>query len=304
MIVINDATVRDKLPSPGRAVELMRDALRALATGEADTVPKNGVSAGEGRTRTNCMPAAWPERGLLGMKWVALSPANPAHGLPFVRGTMVLTDPDNGATLAILDVEELTALRTAAVTGASLGIDSTEHRRVLFLGTGVQARSHLRVFEALGYEEITVWGRSEDSLTSLSSWAAEHTPTIRVVTTLDKLAATREAEVIVSGLPMKVTGQTLGVADVRPDATLLPLDYSAVVGRELADNAYLVADDPTQFNALRPAAFPEGYPPAQGATGSLLDAPRPQGIVIAQNLGSGLGDVVLAHEVYSACRNG
>ena len=59
----------------------------------------------------------------------------------------------------------------------------------------------------------------------------------------------------------------------------------------------VVADDPEQFERLRPLKHGEDYPRATGATGDLLREGRPSGLVVAQNLGSGLGDVVLADAV-------
>ena len=61
-----------------------------------------------------------------------------------------------------------------------------------------------------------------------------------------------------------------------------------------------MADDPVQFEALRPVKLGEDYPSATGATGDLLRDGRPSGLVVAQNLGSGLGDVVLADAVVRA----
>lgn len=303
MIVIDSKATEAYLPSPARAVELMTDTLIALGRGEANTIPKVETRAeahpGEKRSYANAMPAAWPARDLFGIKWVTLSPRNADRGKPFVQGNVILSDPDEGDTLAIIDAAPLTALRTAAVTGASLAIDA-ERRDVTFLGTGVQARSHLQVLEGLEYPRMTVWGRSEDSLAQLREWAQHHTPNIELHTTTEWEKAVHEAGVIISGLAMRVPGRTLYPTDVVPDVTLLPLDYGTVMGVELAQQATVVADDPTQFEALRPKKICPEYPQASGATGALIEGERPAGIVLAQNLGSGLGDIVLAHEVYTS----
>ena len=302
MLIIDHDTVEAHLPSPAAAVESIKEALIAIADGSANTVPKIQVSAGEGRSYSNSMPAAWPDRNLFGTKWVTLTPTNPEKGLPFVQGSVLLSDPDDGSTLAILDAAPLTAFRTAAVTGASLAIDGGERRDVTFLGTGVQARSHARILEGLGYEEMTVWGRSSSSLDALMEWAAEHTPGISLKPTLDRDGAIRDAGVIITGLAMRVPGQEITSAQVRDDVTLLPLDYGTVVGKELAAASTLVADDPTQYEALRPAKIAEDYPKATGATGDLLNGDRPEGIVVAQNLGSGLGDIVIGNDVLASYR--
>ena len=54
------------------------------------------------------------------VKILSLSPKNPARGLPYIRGIMLLSDGDSGQTLALLDGGFLTALRTGAVGGVGM----------------------------------------------------------------------------------------------------------------------------------------------------------------------------------------
>jgi ornithine cyclodeaminase/alanine dehydrogenase-like protein (mu-crystallin family) len=242
------------------------------------------------------MPAAWPERGLLGMKWVTVTPSNRDHGKEMIGGLMVLSSPD-GSTRATMDAAELTAQRTAAVTGASLAL---EDRPITFLGTGVQARSHARVVEALGRGPLTVWGRRAEALEELTAWCAAHTPDLELRTTTDRARALDGAGAVISGLPLGVSGLALRPDEVAPDVTLLPIDYAAVAGTEIARTGTVVADDVEQFETIRPRKHGADYPRATGATGELLRAGRPGGLVVVQNLGSGLGDVVLADRVARA----
>lgn len=158
----------------------------------------------------------------------------------------------------------------------------------------MQARSHARVLEALGRGPLTVWGRREQALAELTAWCREHTPDLELRTTTDRAVALSGAGVVISVLAFGVPGAALAADEVAADATLLPLDYATVAGPGIARGATLVADDPAQFEALRPAKLGEDYPRATGATGELLRRGRPEGRVVVQNLGSGLGDLVLA----------
>ena len=295
MLHLSDDQVRDLLPEPARAVQLMRETLLALADGSPSVTPKSQVIH-EADGFANAMPAAWPERGLLGLKWVVLTPSNRAQGKETLDGLMVLSGAD-GATRATMDAAELTALRTAAVTGASLALDG---RPIAFLGTGVQARSHARVIEALGRGPLTVCGRRPEALEELTAWCAEHTPDLELRTTTDRSRALDGAGVVISGLPIGLTATALAPGEVSPDATMLPLDYASVAGAELSRTGTVVADDPVQFEALRPLKLGDDYPPASGSTGDRLRQGRPDGLVVAQNLGSGLGDVVLSDVVARA----
>lgn len=289
---LSDDQVRDLLPSPARAVELMRETLLALADGSASVTPKSQVIHEPGGF-ANAMPAAWPERGLLGMKWVVVTPSNRARGKEMIDGLLILSRAD-GATRATMDAAELTALRTAAGTGASLDLDD---RPITYFGTGVQARSHARVIEALGRGPLTVWGRRPEALAELKTWCAQHTPGLELRTTTDRAHALDGVGVVISGLPIGLTDFALAPGEVAADATLLPLDYASVTGAAISRTGTVVADDPVQFETLRPLKHGEDYPHASGATGDLLRNGRPEGLVIAQNLGSGLGDVVLADVV-------
>lgn len=295
MIHLRDDQVRDLLPSPTDAVALMRETLLALADGSASVTPKSQVVHEEGGF-ANAMPAAWPQRGLLGIKWVTITPSNRAHGKEMIDGLMVLSGAD-GSTRAVMDAAELTALRTAAVTGASLALDN---RPIAFLGTGVQARSHARVIEALGRGPLSVWGRRAEALDELVAWGREHTPDLEIRIATDRAETLAGAGVVISGLPIGLRGSELAPGEVADDVTLLPLDYASVAGAELARTGTVVADDPEQYEMLRPLKHGQDYPRATGATGDLLREGRPDGLVVAQNLGSGLGDVVLADAVVRA----
>ena len=61
------------------------------------------------------MPASDDRLGV-GVKLVALTPANPSRGLPLIHASYVLFDAETQAPEAILDGSALTALRTAAVS--------------------------------------------------------------------------------------------------------------------------------------------------------------------------------------------
>ncbi len=297
VIHLDDAQVSTLLPTPLEQVALMRETLLALADGSASVTPKSQVVHEPGGF-ANAMPAAWPSRGLLGIKWVTVTPSNREHGREMIGGLMVLSSAD-GSTRATMDAAEVTAHRTAAVTGASLALDD---RPITFLGTGVQARSHARVIAALDRGPLTVWGRRREALEELTAWCAEHTPSLELRTTTDRAEALASAGVVISGLPIGLSDQALRPGEVAADATLLPLDYASVAGCQISRTGTVVADDPAQFESLRPLKHGADYPRASGATGDLLRTGRPDGLVVAQNLGSGLGDVVLADAVARAAR--
>ena len=132
--------------SPERALDAVRSAFVAYASGEWTMPPKVYVSAypaGDFRA----MPALGGGHALL--KWVTSFPGNPAHGLPTVSGLVLLSDASNGELRATLDAGAVTALRTgaAAVLAAeTLGREGSS----AVIGAGVNGRATARTFLARG----------------------------------------------------------------------------------------------------------------------------------------------------------
>ena len=99
--------------SPVRALEAVRDAFVAYASGDWTMPPKVYVPAypaGDFRA----MPALGGGHALL--KWVTSFPGNPAQGLPTVSGLVLLSDASNGMLVAALDAGAVTAPVVVTVT--------------------------------------------------------------------------------------------------------------------------------------------------------------------------------------------
>jgi ornithine cyclodeaminase/alanine dehydrogenase-like protein (mu-crystallin family) len=294
---LSDADVEALLPPPAETVRLVHEALVALAKGEAEVPPKPTVHA-PGGAFANAMPAAYPPRKLLGCKWISIYPDNPSLGLPTASGLMVVNDGETGVPRAVMSAGGLTAARTAAVSGACIAALASPGAPVAFTGAGVQARSHLRVLAALGHHDVTVYARRPEARDELLAWAAEQVPQVDLQVTGDVRGAVEGRPVIVTALSIGLSGAELDPGWVAEDALVLPLDYASSVGPVLAGAATLAADHLPQFEAVRAAGtLGDDYPQASRWTGELLDAPRPEGRVVCQNLGNGLGDLVVAAAV-------
>lgn len=296
MRVLTDADVRAALPPWTRLVELAADALVALAEGRAEAPPKPAVHTSPGMF-ANAMPAAYPDRNLLGCKWISIVPDNPVRGLPTATGLMVVNDGTTGIPTCIMPAAELTAVRTAAVTGACLRA-LADDGPVTYLGTGVQSRSHLEMLGALGRTEVTVWGRRASAVRELAEWAADAVPGLRVLPASSREAAVRDASTVITGLSIGLTDTRLPVTWPGTEALLVPLDYASSVGPDLAEASLLAADDVRQFEAVR-SEGPKlaGYPRATHWTGHLLHGRRPPGRIVVANLGSGVSDLLVAAEI-------
>jgi alanine dehydrogenase len=140
--------------SPERAVEAVRDAFVAYASGEWSMPPKVYVPAypaGDFRA----MPALGGGHALL--KWVTSFPGNPAHGLPTVMGLVLLSDAATGELRAVLDAATVTALRTgAAAVLAAETLARANAGSAAVVGAGVNGLATARSFAARG-REVLLW---------------------------------------------------------------------------------------------------------------------------------------------------
>jgi ornithine cyclodeaminase/alanine dehydrogenase len=302
MRYLTDADVATLLPTPLVAVDLVHDGLVALASGRAEVPPKPAVQTLAG-TFANAMPAAFPARNLLGCKWISIFPSNPSNGLPTATGLMVVNDGSTGLPRCIMAVGALTATRTAAVSGACIRSLAGGSGHTAITGAGVQARSHLRILEALGTTDVVVYARRETAREELEAWAVEHTPGTVVRTVARPEDAVRGAAVVITALSIGLEGALLDEAWFADDALVLPLDYASSVGPELARSSLLAADHLEQFEAVRSKRKLGDYPRPQAWTGELLESPRPVGRIVCQNLGHGLSDLVVAAAVAQAAED-
>ena len=123
-------------------IDSVEAAFREKGAGNVEMPPKPGI-----HTRPDAfihsMPAYIKTTGAAGMKWIAGYPENPARGLPYISGLLVLNDPETGFPLAVMDAAWITAMRTAAATAvAAKYLCRPDVRSLAILGCGVQGRSN------------------------------------------------------------------------------------------------------------------------------------------------------------------
>src|SRR5262245_40007980 len=137
------------LPDVGARLDLAARALSALSRGDAEMPAKIGVHPRPGAL-LHAMPAWLKDGDLVGVKWVSAYPNNNERGVPATNALVVLNDADTGVATWIMDGSRITAVRTAAVSGVALRLLRPKRvDRILIIGAGIQARSHLEVIAAV-----------------------------------------------------------------------------------------------------------------------------------------------------------
>ena len=142
-LILTQPEIRALLPM-ATCMELVSEALTALARGAGQNPLRRGMLLADGRSLLGMMPGSLSEPPALGLKVVTVFPGN--HGTPYDshQGVVVLFDPDNGVPRAIFDASEITAIRTAAASGvATQALSNEDAGDLALIGSGVQARTHL-----------------------------------------------------------------------------------------------------------------------------------------------------------------
>jgi ornithine cyclodeaminase/alanine dehydrogenase-like protein (mu-crystallin family) len=174
VLVLNGEQVAQLLPMP-ECIKVMRDALAALARGEA-LVPLRTVMRVPGVTGfLGLMPGYISpregEEGALGLKAVSVFPGNAGRGIDTHQGAVLLFEADTGRLSALLDGAAITAIRTAAVSGVATDVlarpDASE---LAILGAGVQARTHIEAIAAVRpLRRVRIWSRNPEHAGALAS---------------------------------------------------------------------------------------------------------------------------------------
>lgn len=158
MLVLSRSDVERLLDLDG-----LRDAVAGamvdLSAGRVSMPPRIAAIVPERDALLAAMPAYLPSAGALATKLVSLFPRNTDR--PTHQAVIVVFDAENGSPLALMDGEAITAARTAA--GSALATDLLARKdayRLVVIGTGVQARAHLRaVSRVRKFGSICVAGR-------------------------------------------------------------------------------------------------------------------------------------------------
>jgi alanine dehydrogenase len=154
MLILSRRDVLDLLSLPD-CIDAVETAFRLHAEGRALGPGVLAVHAGAGSFHIKAagLVGGGPGggRSYFAAKTNANFPENPRrHGLPTIRGTVVLADAEQGAPLAVMDSGSITALRTGAATAvAARYLARRDARTATVVGSGVQGEIQLAAIAAV-----------------------------------------------------------------------------------------------------------------------------------------------------------
>jgi ornithine cyclodeaminase/alanine dehydrogenase len=162
-----DATLDTMGITPGMVADAIETALIAKAEGRLHTSPKSAILPGGGRYMMSTLAVG--DDGFIVVKQVSVCPENPGRGLPTINGAIMVLDAETGKLRAIVGANWITAIRTAALSAvAARRLADPNSETIAFVGTGVQAHSHLEAFAGMfPLKRVRAIGRGRANLEDL-----------------------------------------------------------------------------------------------------------------------------------------
>jgi alanine dehydrogenase len=201
LLYLSHQDVRACAVTPREAREAVLRAFRDHAAGRNRSLPKSALALGPGHA-FQAMTAASEAQAIATVKWVASAPSQPGSSVPSVSALICVSDYAAGAPLAILDGDEITLVRTAAMSAAAASLLAPPEARMIgFVGCGLQAHAHLAAFHDLfpGLSTALMLSRSRGSAERLSEAAAARGLATEIVDDADTLLA--RADLVISMVP-------------------------------------------------------------------------------------------------------
>ena len=151
-------------------IDLMAAVQSAISRGDLQ-LPLRTFLDIRGANTLGIMPGVLDAPAVSGAKLITLFPNNPAANRPAIQGIILLFDNRDGSPLAVVDAAPITALRTAAASGAATRILANDQARVLaVLGCGVQAQTHINAMKTVRpIDEIRIWGRDANKAKAVAT---------------------------------------------------------------------------------------------------------------------------------------
>lgn len=315
VLVIDRDEVAALLPMEA-CVDLMGDTLAALAAGAAVVPLRTAMWLPERTGLLGLMPGYLGTVGVMGIKVVSVMPGN--HGTEYDahQGAVLIFETERGRPLALVDASEITAIRTAAVSGLATRLLAREDAGDLaILGSGIQATTHLHAMQCVRrLRRVRVWSRTPEHARRFAERESARRG-IQVDALPSAQAAVAGADIICTTTSARepvLRGDWVG-----PGAHINAVGSSVATAREL-DAATLARSRlfvDRRESALHEAgdlllAATEGFVAEESIAGELggvltnriAGRRSPDEITVFESLGLGVEDLAAAYYVYERAR--
>lgn len=313
VLIINQTEVRQLLPM-GECMDVMAEALRTLARGDAILPLRPTMWLPDNASALGMMPSyLGADIKAIGLKVITVFPANDGTEYDSHQGAVMLFETEHGRLLAIMDASEITAIRTASVSGVATRLLARDDAHDLtIMGSGVQAKTHLAAMLQArpGIDRVRVWSRHTDNARRFAERAAQ-----RYGITVEPVATVQEA---VEGADLICTTtaapEPILMGDwIAPGAHVNAVGSSVPFARELDTEAVVKS---RLFVDRRESTVNEAgdflFPKQEGAVtddhilgeigeillGRIAGRQSPDDITLFKSLGLAIEDLAAANHIY------
>ena len=247
-----------------QVIASIEQVIQGAADGRVWAAPKAVITTDDNRYMMAAL-AAMDGPAHLVVKTVVLNPDNSNHGLPQINGFVTMLDSKTGLPAAILDGNWITAVRTAGLSAVAAKYMARPDAQVVgFIGTGVQARSHLALFaDMFPLHTVKFSGRGQANKDLLTAQA--HDLGLKVQD-CDANDIVETSDILVTSIT-----HTAGVAPFVNADTMPPGSFAAAV--DLAGiwhkESFAMLDQITVDDVTQEAAMPSKLCPPSAITGDL-----------------------------------
>lgn len=259
MLYLSDTDLTSLPITATAVVENIEQAIQKSANGTVWAAPKSVITPPDGRYLMSTL-AASEDPPLMAVKALVVNQQNPAQGLNAINASITLLNSQTGVTEAIMDGNWITAVRTAGASAVAAKYMALKNARSMaFIGCGVQAHSHLKLFSKLyPIEEIFVFSRGEMNRDNLCYTAQ----TMGITTHATKTAqqAIEHADIIISSIPLSFKDEPfLDAERLKPGAFVSSTDLALPwMPHSLSRFDLIVVDDLKQERAMvKPLVNPQ-----------------------------------------------
>jgi thiomorpholine-carboxylate dehydrogenase len=205
-------------------IPAIRQALIDYSAGKADQPPRMILRSNHAEGRSNgwfaVMPVIYGD--VMGVKTVTFFPGNAdldaSLSVPTHMAIVELLSRQTGQPLALMDGRLITEMRTAAVSAVALDTLAAPNVTSLgVLGSGVQARSHLKALRMVrpGLTDIRIWSRTPANADRLAAETNARSTSIEEAAAADVvLAATASPEPVLMGRWLKPDALVISIGAV------------------------------------------------------------------------------------------
>lgn len=286
-------------------IQLIENAFREKGYGRIEMPPKPGIHPLP-NAFIHAMPAYIPALHSAGVKWVSGYPQNPAKGLPYISGLLILNDEESGIPIAVMDCTWITAYRTGAATAvAAKFLARPESEVVGIIACGVQGRTNLEALHVLFpikrvYAFDILPQAQERYVIEMSKKL-----NLEVIGVKTAKEAVVQSDIVITSGPILLNPQPTIEKDWLPEGAFASaMDFDSYwKGEALTQIDKLSTDDLAQWDYYQSIGYFKKTPRPYADLGEIVRGVKPgrqntRERTMAMNLGLAMDDMAVAPSIY------